>query len=220
MADDSTVDEKAILKAQLDESATDDIDPKFSDIDSKAKFLNGGDHANSKVEVETSSGEDSFTGLGKEELLRYANDPFWKKVRMVLFALFWVGWVGMLVAAIVIIVLAPRCPYKPDLKWFDKQASYQIYPKSFKDTNEPGKAAKGEGVGDIKGKYVYKMYFILSLISTPPPPFFPPTHTLAPSRQTTRHIEDNISIANVQNPPTPRIRVLSCEIAHCHCGIM
>jgi hypothetical protein len=77
MADDSTVDEKAILKAQLDESATDDIDPKF--IDSKAKFLNGGDHANSKVEVETSSGEDSFTGLGKEELLRYANDPFWKK---------------------------------------------------------------------------------------------------------------------------------------------
>jgi hypothetical protein len=59
MADDSTVDEKAILKAQLDESATDDIDPKFSDIDSKAKFLNGGDHANSKVEVETSSGEDS-----------------------------------------------------------------------------------------------------------------------------------------------------------------
>lgn len=149
MADDSTVDEKAILKAQLDESATDDIDPKF--IDSKAKFLNGGDHANSKVEVETSSGEDSFTGLGKEELLRYANDPFWKKVRMVLFVLFWVGWVGMLVAAIVIIVLAPRCPYKPDLKWFDKQASYQIYPKSFKDTNEPGKAAKGEGVGDIKG---------------------------------------------------------------------
>jgi hypothetical protein len=49
-----------LWKAQLDESATDDIDPKF--IDSKAKFLNGGDHANSKVEVETSSGEDSFTG--------------------------------------------------------------------------------------------------------------------------------------------------------------
>lgn len=177
MADDSTVDEKAHLKAQLDESATiDDIDPKFND--SKAKFLNGGDHNNSKVEVETSSGEVSFTGLGKEELLQYANDPFWKKVRLVLFVLFWVGWVGMLVAAIVIIVLAPRCPYKPDLKWFDKQASYQIYPKSFKDTNEPGKVAKGEGVGDIKGKYVY----IILYLPLPLQAFF--SHTFAQTRQT------------------------------------
>lgn len=149
MADDSTVDEKAQLKAELDDSAAVDyIDPKFDD--SKAKFIaNGGDH---KVEVETSSGDVSFTGLGKEELLKYANDPFWKKVRMVLFILFWVGWVGMLVAAIVIIVLAPRCPYKPDLKWYDKQASYQIYPKSFKDSNKPGpKKEIGEGVGDITG---------------------------------------------------------------------
>lgn len=144
MADDGTV-EKTALPDAMDEPATNE---DFND--SKAKFIpNGGDH---KVEVETSSsGEVSFTGLGKEELLQYANDPFWKKVRMILFILFWVGWVAMFAAAIIIIVLAPRCPHRPDLKWYDKQASYQVYPKSFKDTNEPGKAAPGEGVGDING---------------------------------------------------------------------
>ncbi|CAC5402502.1 SLC3A1 [Mytilus coruscus] len=130
MADESTVDEKAQLKPELDEPAVDD-DSKFND--SKAKFLtNGGDV---KVEVETSSsGGVSFTGLGKE-LLQYANDPFWKKST------------GDLVHPF----LAPRCPHRPDLKWYDKQASYQIYPKSFKDTNKPGKAEPGEGVGDLQG---------------------------------------------------------------------
>ncbi|XP_071160041.1 amino acid transporter heavy chain SLC3A1-like [Mytilus edulis] len=149
MADESTVDEKAQLKAELAEPAVDD-DPKFNGNVENAKFLtNGGDV---KVEVETSSsGGASFTGLGKEELLQYANDPFWKKVRVILFILFWVGWIAMLAAAIVIIVLAPRCPHRPDLKWYDKQASYQVYPKSFKDTNKPGKAEPGEGVGDLQG---------------------------------------------------------------------
>lgn len=94
--------------------------------------------------------EDSFTGLGKEELMQYANDPFWVRLRIILFILFWVGWVAMLVAAVVIIVVAPRCPERPDMKWYQQEAIYQIFPKSFKDSTAD-LADEGAGIGDLKG---------------------------------------------------------------------
>lgn len=61
-----------------------------------------------------------FSGLTKEELMQYANDPFWKKMRWFLFISFWLAWIAMLVAAIVIIVLAPRCT--PPLHWMQDSA--------------------------------------------------------------------------------------------------
>lgn len=47
--------------------------------------------------------------MTKEELLKYANDPFWVKLRWVLFILFWGVWIAMLAGAISIIVFAPKC---------------------------------------------------------------------------------------------------------------
>ncbi|XP_052701362.1 neutral and basic amino acid transport protein rBAT-like [Crassostrea angulata] len=121
--------------------------------DSKAQFVNGGKEPH--VAIECGSGDDvSFTGLGKEELMQYADDPFWKKVRLILLIVFWVGWVAMLVAAIVIIVLAPKCPYRPEQKWFDKDTVYEILPESFQDSNPKAEKADtktGDGVGDITG---------------------------------------------------------------------
>lgn len=150
-------DEKAKLKEELNDSASNEPD----EMGEKAKFLNGGKTMDdAHVVVEVSSGDESFTGLGKEELMKYADDPFWKKVRLILFILFWIGWLGMLVAAIVIIVLAPRCPYRPELKWYEKEAVYQVYPKSFKDTTE--EAGSGAGIGDIKG-IISKLGYIKSL---------------------------------------------------------
>lgn len=147
-------DEKAKLEEELNESAADQDDPK-------AKFLNGGKNIDEpQVVVEVCSGDESFTGLGKEELMQYANDPFWKKVRVILFILFWVGWIAMLVAAIVIIVLAPRCPYRPDQKWYEKNTVYQVYPKSFKDSTET--SGPGAGVGDLKG-LISKLNYIKEL---------------------------------------------------------
>ncbi|KAK3092844.1 hypothetical protein FSP39_007825 [Pinctada imbricata] len=142
-------------KTPLNESATNE--PEDEMIDSKAKFLNGGKNLDEpQVAIEVGSNDDavSFTGLGKEELMKYADDPFWKKVRIILLVLFWVGWVAMLVAAIVIIVLAPRCPYRPDQKWYDKETVYQVYPRSFKDSTK--KSANnanpvGAGLGDLAG---------------------------------------------------------------------
>lgn len=119
----------------------------------KAQFENGSEEPH--VAIECGSGDDvSFTGLGKEELMKYADDPFWKKVRLILLIVFWVGWTIMLVAAIFIIVLAPKCPYRPDLKWYDKSTVYEIFPKSFQDSNPKAEKANtrtGAGVGDING---------------------------------------------------------------------
>jgi hypothetical protein len=91
------------------------------------------------------SKKSTFVGLSKSELMAFEKDPYWVKVRWVLLVLFWIIWVGMLVAAIAIIVLAPKCPPRKDLKWYQESTIYQLYPRSFKDSN-------GDGVGDLAGE--------------------------------------------------------------------
>lgn len=62
----------------------------------------------------------TFTGMTKEELMKYANDPFWVKLRWVLFILFWGLWMAMLAGAIAIIVYAPKCAAPTPLVWWKK----------------------------------------------------------------------------------------------------
>ncbi len=83
--------------------------------------------------------------LTKAQLLQYECDPFWVRLRWSLFVLFWLAWLAMLVAAVAIIVMAPKC-YSPAPKhWWQKGPVYNVYVKSFKDSN-------GDGIGDIKGE--------------------------------------------------------------------
>ncbi|RUS74272.1 hypothetical protein EGW08_017974 [Elysia chlorotica] len=135
-------------KSELEDTTAVEID--LPD-ESKTQLINGGagDEHPEKfktaiIDPSSSDGEVSFNGLGKDEVLQYANDPFWVRLRWIMFILFWVGWLAMLVTAIAIIVLAPRCPHRPDLKWYHTDNVYQVYGKSFKDSDN-------NGVGDLEG---------------------------------------------------------------------
>lgn len=59
----------------------------------------------------------TFVGMGKEELMKYANDPFWVRLRWFLFISFWLVWAAMLVGAILIIVAAPKCSPPEPRTW-------------------------------------------------------------------------------------------------------
>lgn len=58
-----------------------------------------------------------FGGMDKEELLKYAKDPFWVRLRWFLFITFWLCWAAMLVGAIMIIYEAPKCEPPAPRTW-------------------------------------------------------------------------------------------------------
>lgn len=60
----------------------------------------------------------AFVGMSKEELMKYANDPFWVRLRWILFISFWLLWALMLLGAILIIYAAPKCSPPPPKTWY------------------------------------------------------------------------------------------------------
>ncbi|XP_053208802.1 4F2 cell-surface antigen heavy chain-like [Panonychus citri] len=78
---------------------------------SKVQFVSSSsEEKNGEAKVEFAGYEVHKVGLNKDELMKYANDPFWIKVRMISFILFWVAWWSTLIGSTVIIFLAPKCP--------------------------------------------------------------------------------------------------------------
>jgi len=83
-------------------------------------------------------------GLSKVELMAFVDDPYWKRLRLLLFVVFWIFWFGMVIAAVVILALSPKCPPIPKLEWWQKTPMYRVEPRTFFDAN-------GDGVGDLLG---------------------------------------------------------------------
>lgn len=102
--------------------------------------------------------EDAFVGLSKEELQQFADDPFWVRTRRILFILFWVLWIGMIAAAVIIIVLTPKCPARPDQKWWETSVVYTVDVRTFKDSD-------GDGVGDLSG-LTEKLGYLVDIVGT------------------------------------------------------
>lgn len=76
--------------------------------------------------------------MGKEELMKFANDPFWVRLRWFLFISFWVLWIAMLAGAIAIIVMAPKCVAPKPKKWWEESPIVRL---QFSDS--PTKDLKG-----------------------------------------------------------------------------
>lgn len=110
--------------ANADTKLSSETGVKDGDSDIQVKFIIN-DSANGKGRCLAENALSSFSGLSKEELLKYANDPFWIRMRLLLFIFFWVVWIAMFVGAITIIVLAPKCePKKPE--WHEQGPLYEV----------------------------------------------------------------------------------------------
>jgi len=102
---------------------------------------------------------EGFKGLTKDELMQYANDPFWVRLRWVLFIAFWVIWIAMLVASIAIIVYTPKCPSPEPKQWWQKGPVYKASVQDFPDTNNDGK-------GDLVGMKEKADYLVKAWVGT------------------------------------------------------
>lgn len=79
-----------------------------------------------KLEVTDRRGETAYAGMGKEELMKYANSPFWVRLRWLLFVTFWLSWFAMMFGALFIIFMSPKCLPPTKLEWFQRSPVYVV----------------------------------------------------------------------------------------------
>ncbi|KAH8293408.1 hypothetical protein KR054_000201 [Drosophila jambulina] len=105
-----------------DEQMLNGAEDKLAERRDEVKFIKN-DHQNGDAKIDigpVNGGKPAFTGMSKEELMKYANDPFWVRLRWIFFVGFWAIWVGMLVGAVLIIIGAPKCAAPQPLAWYKR----------------------------------------------------------------------------------------------------
>ena len=129
-------------------TAASKMDPETEPLnaggDAKVKFIGGSDTVDVEKGGQAKASDEIKGALTKAELMKYATDKKWVTLRWALFILFWICWLAMLVASVVIIIQAPKCPSPEPKQWWQKAPIYEVYVKSFKDSD-------GDGVGDLNG---------------------------------------------------------------------
>lgn len=90
----------------------------------EVKFIS--ENGDTKIDIEKV--KQALSGMGKEELMKFANDPFWIRLRWFLFIAFWLLWAAMLGGAIAIVVMAPKCTAPKPKEWWEKSPIVQLDP--------------------------------------------------------------------------------------------
>ncbi|XP_076283371.1 CD98 heavy chain [Lasioglossum baleicum] len=98
------------------------------------KFVS--ENGDTKIDIDTV--KQVLSGMGKEELMKFANDPFWVRLRWFLFITFWLLWAAMLVGAIAIVVMAPKCSAPKPKEWWEKSPIVQLDPAETSSHNLKG----------------------------------------------------------------------------------
>ncbi|XP_076657440.1 CD98 heavy chain [Halictus rubicundus] len=104
------------------------------DTTEAVKFVN--ENGDTKIDIDTV--KQVLSGMGKEELMKFANDPFWVRMRWFLFITFWLLWAAMLFGAIAIVVMAPKCSAPKPKEWWEKSPIVQIDPAETSSHNLKG----------------------------------------------------------------------------------
>jgi len=130
-----TKEDTAVETEASDKKEAEDMPPAYDE----ANALTSGEPnvkiaaKNEETKIDIGKEKEAFEGLTKEELMKYANDPFWVRLRWILFIVFWIIWVAMLVASIVIIIYAPKCPSPEPKDWWQKNVMYKVDVKEYAD---------------------------------------------------------------------------------------
>ncbi|XP_058127089.1 uncharacterized protein LOC131290443 [Anopheles ziemanni] len=104
----------AIVRSDAEPTEKDRLAQKEVEV----KFISS-KNGDARIDMELEN-QQTFTGMTKEELMKYANDPFWVRLRWLLFVLFWALWVAMLLGSFYIIYDAPKCAAPVPLSWWQE----------------------------------------------------------------------------------------------------
>ncbi|KAL0109298.1 hypothetical protein PUN28_014411 [Cardiocondyla obscurior] len=110
--------EDSAAKIAIEKDLKDQKDEKTTEV----KFIS--ENGDAKIDIEIV--KEVLSGMGKEELMKFANDPFWVRLRWALFVVFWLIWLAMLGGAIAIIVMAPKCSAPEPKKLWEESAIVEL----------------------------------------------------------------------------------------------